>query len=228
MRILAVLLVAIAAPVGAQTCSQQPGAVLKGVVEWGCRGMDYDQAWDLLSRNGIAPVRPAKVTQLGQDLNRKSRKQAWLIGLRIAGLFTPAIPLVGDINEWWAQALFIGGPKLLEEGTTFFTGQPDDFRETPSEAGFVAIYSAASNQQIVSGALPPILAPKPAKLEFRPSTWYALYGDTAARRSQVTETWRGIDESWRIEEAIADAQARMNFAEVELLAQAHAQNQSHP
>lgn len=192
-----------------QTCAKQPPTSIKDIYEWGCKDMDYSQAWNTLTAAGIAPVRPAKITELGTKTNRRSRKQLFIVGLRIAQIFTPAIPLVGDINEWWAQALMVAGPKLLEEGVEFVAGEPDEFIQTPSDAGFVTIYSGPTSQQIVGQPPESTSSSSPAadktnqraeevKLtRFQPTSWYTLYTETQALTLDQRDHMRRYELAWR-------------------------------
>jgi len=150
-----VLFQAIAWP---QTCSQQPTPALSDISEWSCKRMDYDQAWDLLTANGIAPVRNAKVTQLGSTANYRSRKQRVIRGLQILGFATSlAGGLLANNDKLldWQIGALIAGPKLTEEGVKFFGGAPNEFQETPAEAGFVTIYSRYT-PKLIAGAVDPV------------------------------------------------------------------------
>jgi hypothetical protein len=111
----------------------------------------------------------------------------------------------------------------------FAQGVPDDFRETPAEAGFVTVYAATSNVGSIGVKSAPVPAPAPASFipRFQVSTWKVLLEETAAGRRETIARWRAIDTSWSIEEIpawresqIQEAQGRMNFHEVELLAEA--------
>jgi hypothetical protein len=201
----------------AQTCVQQPPPELDRISEWSCKDMSFEQAWDLLAANQIAPVRYAKITELGNKANYNSKKQKLLRGLQIIGFGTGLIGGMlansGDLLDWQIGAL-IAGPKVTEAGITFFSGRPDQFRETPNEAGFTTIYSLYSNQ-LIAGPVPampkPAVEPTPG---FVPTTWFALYRETRPD----TRLLRQSEIAWRAEWAIQDAEARMNFHEAQLLA----------
>lgn len=136
-----------------QSCVRQPPPALKGVSEFACKDMSYSEAWDLLAANKIAPVRMAKVTLLGGKTNYQSRKQKILRGLRIAGFVSGIAAGVlinnGGLTDLQAAAL-IAGPKVLEEGIVWASGEPDEFRETPTESGFVTVYTLETSALVVA------------------------------------------------------------------------------
>jgi hypothetical protein len=146
-------------------CVQQPrpsleyrdiGGKTQFASMWACRTANYEDAWDVLVANGVAPIRGVTVAELGSKANQRSRKNVLLTGLRVLQFALPVIPVVGDVNELAYQILFVAGPKLAEEGINFVSGYPDEFQITPSEGGYVTVYSLASAQAIVPkpGLLP--------------------------------------------------------------------------
>lgn len=139
-------------------CVQQPRPTLEyrdisGKMEyasmWACRAANYEEAWDVLIAGGVAPIRGVTVAELGAKANRKSRKTYLMIGLKVLQFVLPAIPVVGDVNEVGYQVLFVAGPKLVEEGINFVSGYPEDFQVTPSDGGYITVYSLAANQRII-------------------------------------------------------------------------------
>ena len=197
MKILALFLLSL--PLAAQ-CVQQPQISIDGISEWSCRSMTYDDAWGLLAANGIAPVRSARVAELGNKTNRRGRKQLILTGLKIISFGLPFVPTYASIAEDWIIGLLAAAPALVEGGTQLAEGIPEEFTDPPSADGYTSIYTLSTSVQVVSPrvATPaaPVQSVPPAALNFQPSSWVALYGDSKARSVEVIERWRAIDQQW--------------------------------
>lgn len=170
----------------AQTCAKQPPIKLSNVEEWACKGMDYDAAWNTLTAAQIAPVRPAKVMELGTQRNYTSKKHILIRGLRIAG-FAATIAgsiLANNVELTDLQlAALLAGPQVAAEGVSFFSGAPDDFVQTPSDAGFVTIFSGPTNQQIVALPAPAVPLARPA-LSFQPTDWHTLLVESRVKSAE--------------------------------------------
>lgn len=206
-------------PLAAQTCAKQPAISLDNIEEWACKGMDYEQAWDALTSNQIAPVRNANVTVKGTTVNYNSRKSKLIRGLQIAGFATMIAGGVlannGNLSDL-QLTLLLGGPKATEEGIRFFSGAPDTFVMTPPESGFVTIYSGPTSQQIVRSAVAPApVTTQPAAPGFVPSTWLRLYRDSRAQSRDVVVHWRAVDASWLQEELRWENEQRLEMNEAE-------------
>lgn len=152
VRLCTLILVLVGGWVGTAmaSCVKQPPISLKGLDEWACRGMTYEQAWDTLAANEVAPVRSARVAELSLRTNYNSKKQKTIRGLQILGFATAmAGGFLGGRIPDWQVGLLIGGPKITEEGIKFFSAAPDDFVQLASDQSFATIYSLSSDKQIV-------------------------------------------------------------------------------
>ena len=188
MRTITYALMLWATSVYGQTCAQQPPPSLDRISEWSCKDMSYDQAWDLLVANQIPPVRNAKITDLGLKANYGSRKSRLIRGLQITGFATALIGGFlagnGNLQDWQIGAL-IAGPKVTEEGVKFFGGAPEQFRETPNEAGFVTIYSLYSNR-LIAGSIPAAV-PAQFKGSIQLTDWHTLLVEARHKQLQRLE-----------------------------------------
>lgn len=188
--------------------------------------MTYGEAWDVLVANKISPVRNARITLMGTEANYRSKKGRLIRGLQIVGFAAAVAGGIlannGELTDLQLTAL-LAGPKAAEAGIQFFSGAPNEWQETPSEAGFVTIYSLYSNVLIAEAQTPapalaspptPVPAPATSHPGFVPTSWHALLVETRPDVDRV----RQADIAWSREWAIAEAQGHMNQAEAELLA----------
>lgn len=203
----------------AQVCIQQPQSGLwfedvRGdkvqAAEFACTGGTFDEAWSLLSKQGIAPIQPAKVKSLGERTNRLSRKSLFLIGLRFAAYAAPGVPLAVEIHEHWIEALLASAPALIDGGIKFAEGVPNEFVETPGGSGFVTLYTMPTATMNVFGPSSPAPAMKPLTAPaFQPYRDIPVWQDNRAPRARwldvlAANAWQRSELEQRMALAEAD------------------------
>jgi hypothetical protein len=180
-------------------CVKQPAVALKGVDEFACRGMSYEQAWDTLTAGGVAPVRPIRVAEMSMKTNYNSRKQLVSRGLRIVGFATGIVAAYfgQDLKGWQIGAL-AAGPSVVDQGIKWVAGEPDAFTQLPDDSGFTTIYALATKEQIV-GAKSAVTSAPPVdhnilrrRRSALPETPQDVVTSPAARRHRVPPDLAGL------------------------------------